>query len=276
MCLLQLQDLPDPTAVIFVGISAHSSVGWYNSEWSEDQGRQGGPSPRTTLWGATRGYVNGHPRQTDGRESRLIHKHTKAAIDFAERAKVVWRIRPPFADSWIVVDHDRQLKRLKEFDQRVISSGRGKLTTECSERYQRGLTGKRQELTRFICASGNMALFCYEAVSRAVDIFYAERRAWYPSSKKVMKDLAATHPHLHDLVSSALRTDREQVRSTMALLDFVLLGILAGSRIGSGGTGAVALSVGRSTNDSVACLSDCRVLRWERHSRGRSTGSLMV
>lgn len=104
----------------------------------------------------------------------------------------------------------------------MASSGRRMLTSEDLERYRRELTAKRHDLTRFADAPENMALLCYEAASRAIDIHYAECRVWYPGSKKVMEDLAVSHPHLHSLVSSALRTDREQVRSTIALLDFVL------------------------------------------------------
>lgn len=202
------------------------------------------------------------------RHGVLIHKHTQAAIDFTERAEVVWRIRPPFADSWIVVDCDGQLKRLKS-DQRVASAGRRKLTSQCAERYQLELTAKRQELTRFIDASENLALFCYEAVSRAADIFYAERPAWYPGSKRVMKDLAASHPHLHGLVCSALRTDREQVRSTIALLDFVLE-ILGGPRISPVEIERLPSAPGEVTNASVACLDGCRVLLVQR-SPGESS-----
>ena len=65
-----------------------------------------------------------------------------------------------------------------------------------------------------------MALYCYESVARAVEVFYALRRAGGP--KRVLKDIAEAYPEVYRLADPALQPDEKQVRNTMALLRFVL------------------------------------------------------
>jgi hypothetical protein len=67
-----------------------------------------------------------------------------------------------------------------------------------------------------------MALYCYESVARAVEVFYALRRRWWPGSKRVLKDIAEAYPEVYRLADPALQPDEKQVRNTMALLRFVL------------------------------------------------------
>jgi len=151
-----------------------------------------------------------------------IHKQLQPRIDLEKRAKINWRIKPVFADAWIVVDKDGQLAKLKESDQQAASKGRQPPTEDDISNYRLSLTLRLHDLRRFSEAPEGMPLFCYQAILRAIDFFYAREQRWYPGLKRLDRDLQDNHPTVHQLLSRALETNKDQVKDTIKLVHYVL------------------------------------------------------
>ncbi len=151
-----------------------------------------------------------------------IHKQIQPRVDLEKRAKINWRIKPVFTEAWIVIDKDGQLTKLKESDQQAASKGRQPPTEDDISSYRLNLTLRLHDLRRFSEAPEGMALFCYHAIRRAIDFFYAKEQRWYPGPKKVDRDLRNNHPTVHVLLSRALQTNKDQVKNTIKLVQNVL------------------------------------------------------
>jgi predicted nucleotidyltransferase len=164
----------------------------------------------------------GHSVTRSERNGVSIHKHVSRAVDFDSRRRTDWRIRPPFADSWIVVDGDGQLAALQAFDREILRRGRRRLEPDEAAELAASLRARLREL-QDLDQSNTIALGLLHAdlLHRAIRAFYALAARWEPGDKRLGTDLAGFSPLFKELLERAL-VSPERFKTAEEVVDFVL------------------------------------------------------
>lgn len=126
--------------------------------------------------------------------------HFSPSVNFKKRKKVKWRIKPPFAESWIVIDETGELKELKQFDQKVSKRGREPLEEGEKSSLQHRLIELIRECKRFRNDPVTFFLLLSEFVVNALKLYYALNQIWWPGPKKVMRDIEDRDPDIASLI----------------------------------------------------------------------------
>ncbi|MHB8928463.1 MAG: nucleotidyltransferase domain-containing protein [Bacillota bacterium] len=173
--------------------------------------------------------VDGHETRSFLRGGVFIHEHLAARVDIEQRRLERFRVRPPFADAWVVIDRDGQLTRLREVDREIAAAGRPPLSDEESADLRRSLTSSLMDLEKRFVQDENggededaAAILCHEAVRKALSAFYSKARRWEAGPKRVLGDLEAFAPDLAPTVRRALRSGPGQPVEAVAVLGRVL------------------------------------------------------
>ncbi|MDP2858431.1 MAG: nucleotidyltransferase domain-containing protein [Bacillota bacterium] len=164
--------------------------------------------------------TTGHEVSSSRRHGVCIHKHLQRSVDLEARRQIDWRIRPPFADGWIVIDGDGQLVKLKELDTQLAKAGRRNLAPEEVDRLGHSLRDRLQELEGLEKDPVALGLLYHALIREAIRAFYALAGRWEPGPKRLSADLRQHSPQFLALIKQALlqSSDLERARQLVNLV----------------------------------------------------------
>ncbi len=145
-----------------------------------------------------------HEVSSSQRHGVSIHRHVKKTVDLQARRQIDWRLKPPFADSWIVLDSDGQLSRLRALDQSLAAAGRRKPTRAEANHIRTSLEDKIRELGDFMDDPLTFTVLYHSLLRGAIRSLYALAGHWEPGDKRLRADLEAWSPEFLFILAKAM------------------------------------------------------------------------
>ncbi|UZE92957.1 MAG: nucleotidyltransferase domain-containing protein [Candidatus Nealsonbacteria bacterium] len=142
--------------------------------------------------------------------------HFNHSLNLKKRKQVKWRIEPPFAKSWIVIDKTGELRKLQQFDQKMSKKGREPLEKEEKLSFSHRLAELVRECKRFHNNPATLFLLLSEFIRSSLQFYYALNRIWWPGFKKVMDDIENRNSDIAKLIKEVISQGDPDYRIRLA------------------------------------------------------------